>query len=44
MTTIEGVEMQLHVFFTSALDGGKLSGSCPGYFNPGETTPPVPNG
>jgi len=31
-----GVEVYFHVFLTSALDGGKLSDSRFGSFNPGE--------
>jgi hypothetical protein len=28
-----GVEVQLHTFFISALDGGEWSASCPSHFN-----------
>jgi hypothetical protein len=33
------VEVQLHAFLTSALDGGEWSASCPGRFTPSETAP-----
>jgi hypothetical protein len=36
MKTFEGVKLQLHVFLTSALDGGKWSVPPPGYFTSGE--------
>jgi hypothetical protein len=32
MMTYEGVELQLHAFLISALDGGELSASCSGRF------------
>jgi len=32
-----GVELQLHTFLTSALDGRECSASCPSCFTPGET-------
>jgi hypothetical protein len=34
-----GVEIQLHAFLTSALDGSEWSASCPGHFIPRERTP-----
>jgi hypothetical protein len=34
-----GVEILLHAFLTSALDGGEWSASRPGHFNPRERTP-----
>jgi hypothetical protein len=34
-----GVEVQLHAFLTSALDGGELLASRPGRFTPRERTP-----
>jgi hypothetical protein len=30
------VEVQIHSFFTSELNGDQQSGSCPGHFTPGE--------
>jgi hypothetical protein len=36
MKTYGGVDVQIHVFFTSALVGGEWSGSHPGCFTPGE--------
>jgi len=36
-----GVEVQLHTFLTSALDGGECS--CPSHFNPGKE-PTIPIG
>jgi hypothetical protein len=39
MKTIGGVEVQLHAFLTSALDGGEWSASHPGCFTPGERAP-----
>jgi len=39
MKTYGGVEIQLHAFLTSALDGGEWSASRPGHFTPGETAP-----
>jgi hypothetical protein len=33
------VEVQLHAFLTSALDGGERSASRLGRFNPGESAP-----
>jgi len=37
--TYRGVEVQLHVFLTLALDGGEWSASRPGHFTLGERTP-----
>jgi hypothetical protein len=34
---IEGVEVKLHAFLISALDGDEWSTSRPGHFTPGET-------
>jgi hypothetical protein len=39
MKTYEAVEVQLHVFLTSALDGGEWSTSRPGCFTAGEIDP-----
>jgi hypothetical protein len=39
-----GIEVYLHAFLISALDGGKLSASRPGRFTPRERAPPVPTG
>jgi len=36
LNEVWGVEVQLHVFLTSVLDGGKFSPSSPGRFTPGE--------
>jgi hypothetical protein len=36
MNTYVEVEVQLHAFLTSALNGGEWSGSRPGRFAPGE--------
>jgi hypothetical protein len=33
------VDVQIHIFLTSALAGGEWSTSCPGRFTPGERTP-----
>jgi hypothetical protein len=41
MKTYAGVEVQLHVLLTSALDGGQWSTSRPGCFTPGERSPDV---
>jgi hypothetical protein len=35
-----GVDVYIHVFFTSALVGGEWPASRPGCFNPGERAPP----
>jgi hypothetical protein len=35
MKTYRGVDVQIHVFLTSALAGGKWSASRPSLFNPG---------
>jgi hypothetical protein len=39
MKTYWGVEVYLHAFLTSALDGGEWSTSRPGLFNPREKEP-----
>jgi hypothetical protein len=39
MKTYRGVEVKLHAFFTSALDGGGWSALRPGLFTPGERVP-----
>jgi hypothetical protein len=39
-----GMEVYLHAFLTSALDGGDRSASRPGLFTLGERVPPVPFG
>jgi hypothetical protein len=39
MKTYWGVEVYLHIFFISALDGGEWSASRPGLFNPRERFP-----
>jgi hypothetical protein len=39
MKTFWGVEVYLHTFLTSELDGGEWSASRPGRFNPRETAP-----
>jgi hypothetical protein len=39
MKTYWGVEVQLHAFLTSALDGGEWSASRPGRFTPREKAP-----
>jgi hypothetical protein len=39
MKTYEGVDLQTHVFLTSALVGGEWSVSRPGRFTPGEKAP-----
>jgi hypothetical protein len=36
MKTYEGVDVQIHVFLTSALIGGEQSASYPGHFTTGE--------
>jgi hypothetical protein len=43
MKTYGGVKLQLHHFFTSALDGGEWSASRPAALAPGKE-PPVPIG
>jgi hypothetical protein len=43
MNTYGGVDVLIQVLLTSALDGGKLSGSRPGRFTPGEGAP-IPTG
>jgi hypothetical protein len=35
MNTYRGMEVKLHAFLTSAIDGGELSASRPGRFTPG---------
>jgi hypothetical protein len=39
MKTYGGVDAYIHVFFTSALDGGEWSASRPTRFTPGERAP-----
>jgi hypothetical protein len=39
MKTYGGVDVQIHVFLTSALVGGEWSASHPGLFTPGERAP-----
>jgi len=39
MKTYRGVEVQLHAFLTSALDGGEWSVSRPGRFTPRKRAP-----
>jgi hypothetical protein len=39
MKAYEGVDVQIHIFLTSALDGGEWSASRPGSFTPGERAP-----
>jgi hypothetical protein len=39
MKTYGRVDVWIHVFLNSALDGGEWSASCPCRFSPGETTP-----
>jgi len=39
ITTYWGVEVYLHRFLTSALDGGKWSALRPGHFTPGVKAP-----
>jgi hypothetical protein len=39
MKTVGGVDVLIHVFLTSALDGGEQSASSSGRFTPGERTP-----
>jgi len=35
------VDVYLHAFVTSALDGVEWSALCPGFFNPGERDPDI---
>jgi hypothetical protein len=39
MKAYRGVDVQIHIFLTSALAGGEWSASRPGRFRPGETAP-----
>jgi hypothetical protein len=39
MKAYEGVDVYVHIFFTSALAGGEWSASRPGRFTPGEKAP-----
>jgi hypothetical protein len=39
MKAYGGVDVQIHIFSTSALAGGEWSASCPSRFSPGETRP-----
>jgi hypothetical protein len=39
MKTYKGVDIWIHVFYTSALVGGEWSASLPGRFTPGERAP-----
>jgi hypothetical protein len=39
MKTYGGVNVQIHIFLISALNGGKWSASRPGRFTPGESAP-----
>jgi hypothetical protein len=39
MKTYWGVDVQIHVFLTSAVAGGELSASHPSRFTPGESAP-----
>jgi hypothetical protein len=41
MKTYGGIEVQFHVFVTSALYGGLWSASSPGCFVPGENAPDI---
>jgi hypothetical protein len=41
MKAYGGVEVQTHVFLTSALVGRKWSASRPAHFNPGERAPGI---
>jgi hypothetical protein len=41
MKTCEGVEVYIHAFFTSALDGGEWSASRHGRFTPRERDPNI---
>jgi hypothetical protein len=40
MKTYGGVEVYIHAFLSSAIDGGELSASRPGRFTPEEIPPP----
>jgi hypothetical protein len=39
MKAYGGVDVQIHIFLTSALAGGEWSASYPGHFTPGERAP-----
>jgi hypothetical protein len=39
MKAYGGVDVEIHIFLTSALVGGEWSGSHPGYFTPRERAP-----
>jgi hypothetical protein len=39
MKTYGGVDVEIHIFLTSALAGGEWSASRPGRFTPGERDP-----
>jgi hypothetical protein len=39
MKAYGGVDVQIHIFLTSALVGGEWSPSCPGCFSPGGRAP-----
>jgi hypothetical protein len=39
MKAYGGVDVQIHIFLTSALAGGEWSASRPDHFNPGERAP-----
>jgi hypothetical protein len=39
MKAYGGVDVEIHIFLTSALVGGELSTSRPGRFTPGEKAP-----
>jgi hypothetical protein len=43
MKVYGGVDVYIHIFFTSTLTEGELSASRPDHFTSGEV-PPVPNG
>jgi hypothetical protein len=42
MKVYGGVDVQIHIFLTSALVGGKWSASRPGLFTPEERAPRIP--
>jgi hypothetical protein len=44
MKAYGGVDVQIHVFLTSALTGGEWSASRPGHFTPGKKKAAVPTG